>query len=108
MSLRSSSFSARQYCAILKVMFAPTVAGQSTLVVVSPAFVAASQSVGTLMSSAYQYQPPRFLLNGLSGGCGVLPCPAGFPPRPFSVFLDPLRGGGTPGTRFAGAPPATS
>ena len=42
----------------------PTVTGHDTLPTVRPACAAASQRVGTAMSSAYQYQPSKFLPSG--------------------------------------------
>src|SRR2546426_8650906 len=65
---------------MLNVMLALTVTGQSTLAVVSPAFAHTSHRVGTLISSAYQYQPLRFLLKGSNGELAMIPCLAGATP----------------------------
>ena len=48
---------------------------------------AASQSVGTLMSSAYQYHPPKFVLKGSNGLVVMIPCRAGETPVTSVVWL---------------------
>jgi len=68
-------------------MFAPTVTGQSTLPVTMRAFAQASHNVGTLMSSAYQYQPFKFLLKGSNGELAMTPCFAGAVPVTIVVWL---------------------
>src|SRR5262245_22026049 len=65
---------------MLWVIFAPTVVGQSMLDVTTFASAATSHSVGTRMSSAYQYQPPRFLESGSNGVLVRMPCFAGETP----------------------------
>src|SRR5580698_10625664 len=65
MSFRSSLVDARQYSGTShEIPRAPTVTGQLTLPTTYPAFAAASQRVGTFMSSLYQYQPLWFLPKG--------------------------------------------
>ena len=66
---------------------APTVTGQSTLAVTSPASPATSHSVGTLMSSAYQYQPLALVLSGSKGELFRMPCTAGATPVTSVVWL---------------------
>src|SRR5215510_6875553 len=92
---------------MLKRISAPTVTGQSTLAVTRPAFPAASQSVGTLTSSAYQYQPPMFLLYGSNGVFAVIPCLAGETPVTSVVWLGYVTVGVTPTTPVAYAPSFT-
>src|SRR5580658_3225419 len=61
-NLWSSLEPARQYSGIRYLMFfAPTVTGQLMLAADKPPFTAASQRVGAFRSSAYQYQPCRFV-----------------------------------------------
>src|SRR5678810_952999 len=63
-SFASSGVPARQNSGMFQVTRAPTLTGHCTLAVLNPARDAASQSVGTRMSSAYQYQPLWFSLRG--------------------------------------------
>src|SRR5579862_8244366 len=87
-SLRSSSFDARQYSGIShEIPRAPTVTGQLTLPTAYPAFAAASQRVGTLMSSLYQYHPARFLPSGSKVVFAAMPCLAGHTPVMRVVWL---------------------
>src|SRR5262249_22161128 len=86
-TLRSSGSSARQYCTMLKSIGAPTLTGHSTFPVVIPALRAASQSVSTLMSSAYQYHPSWFLPRGSKGVLARMLCFAGETPLIIVVWL---------------------
>src|SRR5262249_27266923 len=89
---------------MFQVTRAPTLAGHWMLAVVIPASRAASQSVGTLMSSAYQYQPPWFFPSGSNMVLPRMPCLAGDTPVIKVVWLGEVTGGGTPVTPSANAP----
>ena len=72
---------------MFQVTRAPTVAGHWTLAVVQPARAAASQSVGTRISSAYQYQPLWFSRRGSKVRLPKIPCLAGETPVTRVVWL---------------------
>ena len=59
---------------------APTLTGHSTLAVFQPAPAAASHSVGTRMSSAYQYQALSPVRSGSKSVLAKMPCFAGHTP----------------------------
>ena len=63
-SLASSAVPARQNSGMFQATRAPTLTGHCTLAALRPASRAASHSVGTRMSSAYQYQPSLFSRSG--------------------------------------------
>src|SRR4051812_23701271 len=66
---------ARQYSGIKNLMpGAPTLTGHATLPTTYPAVAPASHSVGDWISSAYQYQPPRFVRSGSKVMFKAIPC----------------------------------
>ena len=65
----------------------PTVTDQLTLAVFKPRASAAAHSVGTRMSSAYQYQPSRLAWRGSNGVFARMPCSAGLTPVTSVVWL---------------------
>src|SRR5262245_515428 len=79
-SLTSSRVPARQYSGTIHEARAPTVTGQFTSAVVKPLAAAASQSAGTLMSSAYQRQPSLFFSNGSQAWLDTTPWMEGSTP----------------------------
>src|SRR5262249_61217268 len=93
---------------MFQVRRAPTVTGQSRDDVTNPAFAAASQRVSTWMSSAYQYQPSRFLPRGSNVLLATMPWRAGETPVTIVVWLTYVTVGITPVTAAAYAPSRTS
>ena len=86
-SLASSGAFARQISGMFQVTRAPTLTGHWMLAVVIPACRAASQRVGTRMSSVYQYQPPWFSRRGSKVVLARMPCTAGHTPVMSVVWL---------------------
>ena len=56
---------------------APTLTGQDRLATLPPLSCTASHNVRTLMSAAYQYQPPMFFCRGSKVGLLAMPCLGG-------------------------------
>src|SRR5688572_1728368 len=98
----------RQYSGSNTSMFcSPTVTGQFTLAVFKPALRAADQSVGTRMSSAYQYQPSRLTFSASNVVLETMPCCAGSTPVTRVVWLGYVTVGVTAMTPEAYAPWST-
>src|ERR1700676_5141 len=85
-------------------MGAPTLMGQYTLAVLSPAAPAALQSVAVRPSSAYQYQPRSLRLSGSKVVLAYIPCLAGDAPVIRVIWLGYVSVGRTPCTPVAYAP----
>ena len=83
---------------------APTLTGQVTLAVFQPALAAASHSVGTLMSSAYQNQLRSPARVGSNTVFAWMPWVAGHTPVSSVVWLGYVVVGTTPTTPSANAP----
>ena len=79
----------------------PTLTGQWTLAVFSPAACAACHKVGTRMSLAYQYQPCWFFASGSKVWLFETPCSAGATPVTKVVWLGYVSVGRTPVTPLA-------
>src|SRR5262249_2619540 len=106
-SLASSALFARQYSGMFHVTRAPTLTGHWILAVVQPAAAPASHSVGTRMSSAYQYQALWPVRSGSKIVLLRMPCLAGHTPVISVVWLGYVTVGMTPCTPSANAPSVT-
>ena len=78
---------ARQNSGMFQSALSPTVTGHWMLAVTRPARAATSQSVGTRMSSAYQYQPDWLTRSGSNAVLARMPWVLGHTPVTSVVWL---------------------
>src|SRR6266540_6162946 len=83
---------------------AATLTGQLIEPTLSPASAAAFHSVGTRISSAYQFHPLRFRPSGSNEILFSIPCFTGHTPVTIVVWLGYVTVGSTPRTWLAWAP----